>query len=305
MQLPFRHLLALIFSALRYPCALPPRPRPDITRISCDGASKLTCFFALALLLAASATAQTRFDFTRIYGPSDRDIPTPAHTGKTASDAAAIEKIIGFVKASGVTDWKGMTADGTITYAGDEASYPAHLIVLGSGQYRLDVDGAGGKASTVLNGPHGISISPQRKAAAVPAATSSLGLLAFPRLLSPDYPTAKSILTDRGTVEIGGKPLNRIALDEPAASPQAPWTTEDLYFDPATGQLVESAALVRLSTSEAALSMLETGYGNYRTVNGVTLPYTCTQSINGQLSWTLTLKTLDAQTVPAPTAFAY
>ena len=282
-------------------------PRPDVTRVLHDGASKPARFFAVALLVgtAASATAQTPRNFTRIYGPSDRDIPTPAHTAKTSSDAAALEKLIEFVKASGVTGWKGMTADGTITYDGDETSYPAHLIVLGSGQYRLDVDKQGGKASTVLNGTNGIFLSAQGRTFAIPAGMSSLGLLAFPRLLSPDYPTAKSILTDQGTVEIGGKPLNQITLDDPAASPRIPWITEDLYFDPTTDRLVESAALVRLSTADAAFSVLETGYGDYRTVNGITLPYTYTQSINGQISWTLKLTTLDTQAVPAPAAFAY
>jgi hypothetical protein len=44
---------------------------------------------------------------------------------------------------------------------------------------------------------------------------------------------------------------------------------------------------------------------NSQTVNGITLPYTYAQSVNGQLSWTLTLTTLDPQAVPPPTVFNY
>jgi len=63
--------------------------------------------------------------------------------------------------------------------------------------------------------------------------------------------------------------------------------------------------LTRLSTADRAQYMVETSYGNSQTVNGITLPYTYAQSVNGQLSWTLTLTTLDPQAVPPPTVFNY
>ncbi len=264
--------------------------------------------FTSALLASAAtlAIAQTPHHFTRVYGTSDRDIPTPAHTTKALTDAVALQKIVDFVKMSGVASWKGLTADGTITYAGDPAAYPAHIAVLGIGHYRLDATRAEGKQSTVFNGSQGVFLSAKGTPSSVSSDISTLGLLAFPRLLSPEYPTPKSILTDQGAATIGGKPLNRITLDDPALDSNAmPWKTEDLYFDPATGRLVESVALVHLSTSDAALYMLETSYGDYRTVNGVTLPYTYTQSLNGQLSWTLSLTTLDSQVTPSPSVFAY
>ncbi len=263
---------------------------------------------AALVLLASAATlavAQTPRNFTRVYGASDRDLPTPAHTAKTVTDAAALQSVLAFVKASGVTNWQGMTAEGMITYTGQKQGYPAHLKVLGDSRFRLDVDESKGRTTTLMLGRLGVFLAADGKLDAISPAVSTLGLVAFPRLLSVQYPTANSILTFNGAVTVGGKALERVTLDDPDGDAVgAPWITEDLYFDPATSLLAKSAALVRLSSSDSALYMLETDYSDYRSVNGVNLPHTIARSMNGQPSWTLTLTTIDTATPPSLAAFA-
>ena len=260
---------------------------------------------AVLLSAAAVALAQAPRGFTRIYGAGDRDLPTPAHTAKAATDSAALQAVLGFVKASGVQGWQGMTAQGTLTLASGSASYPARLSVLGSQLYRLDVDRDEGKQSTVLHGAMpGVFLSATGKLGSISSDIGALGLFSYPRLLSSAYPTAKSILTTQGTVTVGGKPLFRVTADDPDNSGKG-WVTEDLYFDPVTGLLAKSAALIHLSTADAALTMIETDYTDYRQVNGATLPHTIARSLNGQPSWTLALTQIDTQTPPAPSVFSY
>jgi hypothetical protein len=107
----------------------------------------------LLLLLSGSAVfAQSMNSPGRVYGTSDQDVPTPAHSLKTASDPGAIQAVIDFVRMTGVTGWTGMTATGTMTSAGSENTEPAELNVLKSRRYRLDVETSSGKESTVYNG---------------------------------------------------------------------------------------------------------------------------------------------------------
>ena len=261
---------------------------------------------ALAVVTSlGSAAAQMPQRFSRVYGTSDLDVPTPVHSTKTASDSTAIQQIIDFVKLSGVSGWKGLTAEGTIKYA-NGSEYPAHVAVLGMDRYRLDVDRAEGKQSTVITGTTGVFLPASGKSVAVSSDINALGLLAFPRLLSSQYPNAKSIWTDQGSTTVGGKVLYRITLDDPATDATGnPWKTEELFFDPGTGRLVMSTAVVHLNSSDPALYMLETSYDDYRTVNGITLPYSYTQSLNGQTSWTLSLTTIDLQAIPTPALFNY
>ena len=262
---------------------------------------------ATILLLSAAplALAQTPRNFTRVYGAGDRDLPTPAHAAKAATDGTALQTLLGFVKATGVRGWQGMTAEGTITLAGKGAAYPARISVLGGDSFRMDVDRDEGKQSTVLHGAGpSVFLSATGKLGSISPDVGTLGLFAYPRLLSSTYPTAKSILTNQGSATVGSKPLVRVTVEDPDASGKG-WVTEDLYFDPATGLLAKSAALVHLSTADAALYMVETDYSDYRSVNGVTLPYAVSTSLNGQPSWTLMLTKIDTQTPPAPSVFSY
>ena len=261
---------------------------------------------ALALCCSVSAVAQVAPGSTRIYGPSDKDIPTPTHSTKTQSDTGAIQELIDLVKAIGLTGWKGMVATGTITVAGDATPHAAQLSVLGGAEYRLDVTRDAGIESTILNGSRGMFIPASGSRTLISSDVASLGLISIPRLLATSYPASSTVLTDGGMLTVSGTALHRITLDDPSTDDTgSPWNTIDLYFDPASGRLVETVAAVHLSTSDAALYLLETTYSDYRVTGVATLPYTVTQSLNGQLQWTLSLSTIDTATIPSTTIFTF
>lgn len=260
----------------------------------------------LAAFYTASALAQVAPGLSRIYGPNDKDVPTPAHSSKSQSDAAAIQMLIGFVKAAGVAEWKGCVANGTMTLAGDTVPHAAKLSIAGGTNYRLDMTRDTGTESTIFQGPRGLFISAAGTRSSVSSDIASLGLLSFPRLLTSAYPLKSTLVTDGGTVTISGAMLHRVTLDDAATDNTGnPWKTVDLYFDPKSGQLTESVATVHLSTANAALYTLETTYGDYRTAGLLTLPHTYTQSLNGQLQWTLTLDAIGTSTIPDASLFNF
>jgi hypothetical protein len=242
----------------------------------------------------------------RVYGTSDQDVPTPVHSLKTTSDPGAIQTVIDLVRMTGVTGWTGMTATGTMTFAGSEDADSVELNVLKSRRSRLDVQTSAGKESTIYNGSRGVFLSAAGARSSISSDIAALGLLAYPRLLSSDYPRTTTILTDQGEVSIGGKMLHRITLDDPAEDGTGnAWKTVDYYFDSKTKQLVESVAFVHLSTADAALYTIETTYADYRTVGSATLPYLYSQSLNGNLQWTLQLNTVSLNVTPEASLFAY
>ena len=262
--------------------------------------------FALPILLGTTLMAQSIGGPARVYGLNDLDVPTPMHSLKTASDPGAVQSIIDFVRMSGVSGWKGMSAAGTMTFAGSSDEDQAKLNILGSTGYRLDVQRSSGEQSTVFQGARGGFLSASGKRSSISTDIATLGLVAFPRLLSSDYPLKTSVLTDQGDVSIGGRTLHRITLDDPATDETGnSWKTVDLYFDPNTKQLAESVAFVHLSTADAALYTLETTYSDYRTVGSATLPYLYTQSLNGNLQWSLQLNTIDLSTTPDSSLFSF
>lgn len=259
----------------------------------------------LLTVVTTIAVAQIGPSSFRIYGVTDRDIPTPQHSAKTISDSGALQQFIDFVRVSQVSGWKGMTAKGTITYSGDVQPYPAHLYLRDNAASRLDVEKSEGMESMLFVGNTGELKRPKNRLR-VSSDLSQLGLVAFPRILSPDYPTKNSVLTDHGIVRVGNISLHRISLDDPATDATGnAWKTVDLYFDTATNYLVQSVSFVHLSSSDAARYMVETSYEDYRDENSITLPHRIVRSMNGNTEWTLQLDQLDLTAIPAPSTFSF
>jgi hypothetical protein len=263
---------------------------------------------AIVLLALPFITHAQMTNASRVYGENDQDIPTPQHSTKAASDASAVQALVNFLQATGLTGWSGMTASGTMVIAGQTASYSAKLSILGGTQYRLDVVRDAGTESTIFNGPSGLFLAADGQRSSVSSDIATTGLVAFPRVLAAGYPTPASIVTDKGSVTISGVAEHRITLDDPSTDSSGnPWKTIDLYFDPSTNYLLESVAPVHLSTADAAIYMLETTYSNYQSVGSgnAVLPFTISQFLNGQLQWTLTLTQASTSTLPAASIFNF
>lgn len=251
-------------------------------------------------------SAQIPTQFTRVHGASDSDVPTPSHTQTTGVNATALQSILAFVRMSGITAWAGCTAQGSITFSADNVAYPATLYLLGADRYRLDVTKPGGTESTVYNGSNAQFVAPNGVASSLSSDIAVPGLLAFPRLLSAQYPTSNGIVADRGAVSLSGIALHRITLEDPSLDGLgSPWKTSDLYFNLMTGTLVRSVSFGHLSSSDAALYMIQTTYDDYRSTGAISLPYLFTRRLNGTLQWSLQLTTIDLHVLPDPSLFAF
>ena len=263
---------------------------------------------ALLFLWATAVTfvGQMPPQLTRVYGPNDRDLPTPVHLTRAVTDTAALGEVLSFVATTGVTGWLGLTAHGTMTFAGDPVLYPATLSLLGSDKCRLDVSKPLGLESTIYSGSQGLFVSATNERSVVSSDVSVAGLLAFPRLLSADYPLKHSLVSDGGVVSIGGIQLHRVTLDDPSTDGLgSPWKTSDLYFDPTNGTLVQSASFSHLRSSDAAMYMIATTYEDYRRIGAISLPYRFQNKLNGQPQWTLQLTDVDLHALPNLSLFTF
>lgn len=253
----------------------------------------LLLFFALAF--AASAAGQT--PFTRIYGPEDQDVPLPQFVPLTGNkDATALQTIQGFLTAVTATPWLGIQATGTFTIAGSQQAAPeaATLTISGGDDYRLDLITPNGTRSIRIHGPYEEVQEPDGTKHSAPFLAAQAGLVAFPKLLSSAFLTSNVTVLDGGTVTIAGQSLHRITVEQSlyfsASHPTANNTSvTDFYFNPTTNLLVKSAVAVPISWSDRELYLEVTTYANYQTSNGVVIPLTSSQTINGQPEWTLHL----------------
>jgi hypothetical protein len=255
------------------------------------------------------APLQAQTQFTRVYGPTDRDVAIPSATGVFGHvDSAASAEIIAHIKAVGAPTWHDMSATGKITYPdGDRAEIDdATLSILNSDSYRLDVKTPQGTRSTRLLGGFGaIQESDGTKDFLLPS-TAAQGLAAFPQLRVATFPTNQTSIYDKGTLTVDGKALHRLAVERPLGSVAVgdysptrkhtpPDILTDLYFDPTSHLLSKSVASIRLSGSRSEFVQCVT-YDDYQQIDNSLIPLRLTQSLNGQVQWVLQLDHVELNT---------
>jgi len=257
---------------------------------SCSALFKPLLILGTVFLLGAAANAQ--MDFTRIYGTEDRAVPMPALVGSLGQkDATALQELVDYIKAVNITSWQGMQASGTLT-DGSGNPDPATLTILNGDHFRLDVQTPNGQRSIRISGSYGKRLEADGKSYFMPAATAKAGLLAFPRLLASTFPSATASFIDQGQVQINGALLHRITVEEsafPGETAARDVNVTDLYFDPSTHLLLKSASAVQLDPADRERYLIVIAYSDYQYVGGSLIPFTYSQSLNGQQQWTLQL----------------
>lgn len=262
----------------------------------------LSLSFNLFLPPAFSQTAasHTQTDFTRIYGADDQTIPTPAFLGALGQkDAAALQELTDYLKAVNVSTWKGLQATGMLTDSSGGSSQ-ATLTVLSGDHSRLDVHTPSGERSTRISGTYGKTLEVDGKGFFMPPVTAKVGLIAFPQLLVSTFPASNASLIDRGQVQIDGKLLHRITVEQAvfagiSSASQRNTSVIDLYFDPSTHLLLKSASSVQLVSSDSQRYLIVITYGDYQNVQGSLIPFAYSQTLNGKQQWTLQLNNTDLQ----------
>jgi len=236
-------------------------------------------------------------EFTRILGAEDTEVIVPkAVLPLSRKDAAALQEIIDFLKATNGTNWSGMQASGTLTSpSGDsEAQSPATLTIQNGDAFRLDVNAPEGQRSIRIQGSYGQILESDGVKHSLPVVTARGGLFAFSRLMAATFPGAQTSILDQGTLSIDGKALHRITIEEPAFSGGTPASADqvsavDLYFDSATHLLIKSVASVQIDSADRARYVQAVTYGDYRKVDNVLLPFAYHKTLNGQRQWALQL----------------
>lgn len=225
-------------------------------------------------------------------------ISAPIATGKVGQvDSSALDQVNKHLLAIGNVAWTGMQGTGQITYGGDKTSYPASLTILGERDFRLDAQTANGTQSIRINGRMGKMQSADGRVDSLSPATASTGLVQFPVLRTVDFRSQSISLTDQGSTSVDGLTLHRLRMESGAVAakvgaPTPRTTVTDFYFDPKTNLLIKSANSIRLAGSGSDQIRVTT-YEDYRQVNGSMIPFRFTQSLDGQVLWTLQLS--DAQ----------
>jgi hypothetical protein len=248
----------------------------------------------------AQTAVQEKVDLTRIYGAEDRDVPTPAFTGSLGQkDASALQELIDYLKAVNIATWRGMQANGTLTDSRG-ANDQATLTILNGNHFRLDVETAKGKRSTRINSSYGKTLEADGKSFFMPPATAKAGLIAFPRLLVSTFPSSDTSFIDRGQLTVDGQMLHRITVEESTFSGKTATNPRDinvtdLYFDASTHLLLKSVSSVQLDSSDRQRYLIAITYGNYQKVQGSLIPYSYSQSLNGQRQWSFQLNEANLQ----------
>jgi hypothetical protein len=213
-------------------------------------------------------------------------------------DASALQEITNYRTTVNAAAWTGLQATGTLTDILGNTDQ-ATLTILGSDNYRLDVTTPIGQRSTRISGPSGASLGDDGKTFYMPPVTARGGLVAFPLLLVSTFPDPTATIVDRGQVQLDGRSLHRITIEEevfPAQSALSPddLNVTDLYFDPSSHLLIKSASFVQIDSSNRARYLIVVTYGNYQAFNGSLVPLDLAETMNGQIQWILQLNTPSA-----------
>jgi hypothetical protein len=260
----------------------------------------LSIALGIAVGLGAVSAAYSQNDLTRIYGPEDRAVPTPAFVSTIGQqDASALLEITNYRTVVGAVAWSGLQATGTLTDVSGNSDQ-ATLTILGSVNFRLDVTTPTGQRSTRICGSSGATLEDDGKTFFMPPITARGGLVAFPLLLMSTFSDPTATIVDGGQVQLNGMSLHRITLEEEvfptqSATPQRnDLSVTDLYFDPTSHLLIKSASFVRIDSLNRARFMIVVTYGDYQAVNGALVPLNLTETMNGQIQWALQLNTPSA-----------
>jgi len=254
----------------------------------------LPTVLGFVVALCAVSAVYPQDESTRIYGPEDQAVPTPEFVGTIGEqDASALQEITNYRTAVNAAAWTGLQATGTLTDILGNTDQ-ATLTILGSDNYRLDVTTPIGQRSTRISGPSGASLGDDGKTFYMPPITARGGLVAFPLLLVSTFPDPTATIVDRGHVQLDGRLLQRITLEEEVFPTQsAPSSNDlsvtDLYFDPSSHLLIKSASFVQIDSANRARYLIVVTYGDYQAFSGVLVPLSLTETMNGQIQWTLQL----------------
>jgi hypothetical protein len=244
--------------------------------------------------------------FTQITGNADRGVVLPQSVPLVPrQDAGALTEIQAFRSAISLGAWQDMHGTGQLTStatnsSGDKSPLSATLWIRHHHEFRLDIQKPDGTSSLRLGGAYGATQHTDGHVTMMDARDAVSGMLAFPALMESAFPGITVMLIDHGLTTVDGTSLHRITIEKPwpgspvdAATGNLMTTVTDLYFNPQTHLLMKSALAVFGSQSNPEQMLEVVTYSGYNAVNGMLLPHSYRQTLNGQILWTLQLNQVE------------
>jgi hypothetical protein len=280
----------------------------------CRGIKQFAAVSAILFLCGVPAYQQASPQSTRIYGPEDRDVPLPSQSIVKSNSAGPAQGILqSYLQAAGAAQWQGIQATGTLTYEGNEAPPPgqATLTIARDGLTRLDVTSSLGTTSLRIRGAAGTFQEVNEKQHRLAFRDARAGLFAYSFLLSPHLTEEPGLNLTAGTLQLDGKSLNKLSVGRPiqqiqtASRSHSDVIVTDIYFSADTNLPFKSVDLVGSLELSPEQYVRVVTYEDYRPVEGVELPFRCTETINGQRSWVLQLTSAKPQPQSDPAYFSF
>ncbi len=133
--------------------------------------------------------------------------------------------------------------------------------------------------------------------------------VAFPRIWTDAAVSPKVSLYDQKIYAWEGQSLHRVTIEYPLDDQEGRSFSKrtaatDLYFDPNTHLLLFSVDSFSVSTMRRQLARV-TSYASYQPFEGVSVPTTIKQILNGQDQWTLQLSQVTMNTNSPANTFLF
>ena len=192
-----------------------------------------------------------------------------------------------------------ITGSGTVTYywAGQEVQGTVTLKGRGTGQFRLDAILTTGSRSWAVNNGAGFEKETDGTVKQIPYHnTVNLGNLAFPlSFIASAAQDSSTKITYVGLESKNGGQVHHIRTQRVFPSNADPTgafarlTTREFFIDSVTLQIVSTQDMVHPADASTIDYPRETQFSDYRTVNGVRVPFSIVEVATGQRTYAIQL----------------
>ena len=262
--------------------------------------SRLTC--ALALLLLCSSIPAQQLSTT----PSSALVAQTAPVRDPQALAVLGQAVAVAGGASALSAIQDYTASGQITYfwAGQEVTGPATLRGRAPDQFRLDANLPEGTRSWLINSQQGQLRDASGKLTVIPQYNAiNLSTAALPHLGLSLAAVDNSFSVTGGSVQtVEGKSAlvvrtNRVlSTKEDPGGEIARWSAKEYVIDAVSHVLVETRDTVFSNDTSRTRYLHEMIYSDFRSQGGVLIPFSLTERIGGQATWSVQLSSINFNT---------
>ncbi|HKV77341.1 MAG TPA: hypothetical protein VJP02_04335 [Candidatus Sulfotelmatobacter sp.] len=209
--------------------------------------------------------------------------------------------------AQAVATIQDFTGTGTITYfwAGQQVQGSVTVRAKGVSDFRLDANLPDGIRSWAAIRGKGFTKNASGQLVTIPYYNAvNLAGLTFPVsqiVLALQQSTSTSV-TNLGLVQADGHSVYRVRVQESFSQKEDPtgdlarWNTKEFFIDLSTFQIVKTQDIVYSARQYLAGVPREIHFADYRPVNGILVPFSLIETVNGQQSWTMQLNQMTFNT---------